>query len=61
MGDFVRKKGSIILVSSDLPELSEICDRVLIMFEGKITKELAGKDLTQEKILEFSISGRKNS
>jgi ribose transport system ATP-binding protein len=60
IGKFAAGGGSVIIVSSDLPELAEICDRVLVMFDGKITKELSGDDLTQERILECSVSGRSN-
>ena len=42
----------IIVVSSELPEIIGICDRVLVMKEGKINAELEGGSITQEKIME---------
>lgn len=42
----------IIVVSSELPEVIGICDRVLVMKEGKISAELTGDNITQEKIME---------
>jgi ABC-type sugar transport system ATPase subunit/ribose/xylose/arabinose/galactoside ABC-type transport system permease subunit len=45
---------SIILVSSDWEELIMYCDRVLVMAEGKMTGELDGKDITEEKIMHLS-------
>jgi D-xylose transport system ATP-binding protein len=42
----------IIVVSSELPEIIGICDRVLVMKEGKINAELEGGNITQDKIME---------
>lgn len=42
----------IVVVSSELPEIIGICDRVIVMKEGKISAELEGDDITQEKIME---------
>lgn len=41
----------IIVVSSELPEIIGICDRVLVMKEGRINAELTGSNITQEKIM----------
>ena len=48
---------SIILVSSEMPEIMNMCDRVYVMYEGKITGELEANELTQEKIMLYSSSG----
>ncbi|MCI8993763.1 MAG: sugar ABC transporter ATP-binding protein [Eubacterium sp.] len=42
---------AIIFISSELPEILGMCDRVLVMSEGKISGELPGEEATQEKIL----------
>lgn len=42
----------IIVVSSELPEIIGICDRVLVMKEGEIKAELTAENITQEKIME---------
>ena len=55
MGEIVKNGGAVIMVSSDLPELEGICDRVLVFHNNKIIKELKGNDLTQEKISYHSI------
>lgn len=49
-----QKGKTIILVSSDWEELIALCDRMLVMAEGKITGELAGSDISQEKIMNLS-------
>lgn len=48
---------SIIMVSSELPEILGMSDRVCVMMEGKITAVLDREELTQEKIMHYSISG----
>lgn len=40
----------IIMVSSELEELLEVCDRILIMHDGRITGEASTKELTVESI-----------
>ena len=42
---------SIIFISSELPEILGICDRVYVMDEGKIVGELSRKDASQESIM----------
>lgn len=42
---------SIIIISSEMPELIGMCDRVIIMAEGKITGELSGEEITEENIM----------
>jgi ABC-type sugar transport system ATPase subunit len=39
MNDLVRKKGAIILISSNVEELVGMCDRILVLADGKITHE----------------------
>lgn len=45
----------VIMISSELPEVIGISDRVIIMREGKLSGELKGCDLTEEKILSYAI------
>jgi len=51
MNKLVREGKSIILVSSELPEIIGMSDRVLVIFEGTITAELDKDELSQELIL----------
>jgi len=46
----------VIMISSELPEIIGISDRVLIMREGSISGELEKKDYSEEKILSYAIS-----
>jgi len=42
---------AIVLLSSELPELLGICDRIYVMSEGKIVAEMKASDATQEKVM----------
>lgn len=44
----------VIIVSSELPEILGMSDRVLVMHEGAIVAELDGKTATEEKIMVFA-------
>jgi len=41
----------ILVISSEMPELLGICDRIYVMNEGRIVGELSGKDASQETIM----------
>ncbi|KYH28183.1 MULTISPECIES: xylose ABC transporter ATP-binding protein [Clostridium] len=59
MFELVKKGISIIMVSSELPEVLGISDRVIVMHEGEIKGEFINKNLTQEMIMECAIGGEK--
>lgn len=44
----------ILMISSELPELLGMCDRILVMREGRIVQEVSREEATQEKILYYS-------
>lgn len=50
----VKSGKSIIMISSELPELMGMCDRIAVMHEGRITGELSRGEATQEKIMHFA-------
>jgi ribose transport system ATP-binding protein len=59
MVEFTREQGgAILLISSDLPEVLRMSDRILVMREGRIAGELAGVDATQERVMELAVGGR---
>ena len=57
MNDLVRKGKIVIIISSELPELLGMSDRIYVMCEGRITGELARKDATQEEIMRLATQG----
>lgn len=46
---------AIIVISSELPEVLGLSDRVLVMHQGQIKADLLNQDLTQEKIMEAAL------
>ena len=44
-----------LVISSELPELLSICDRILVLREGRISGELEGKSATQEQLLQLAL------
>ncbi len=54
INDLVKKGMSIILISSELPEILGMSDRIFVMHEGHIAGELLRADATQEKIMEIA-------
>ncbi len=61
MHDLARKGMSIILISSDLPEIINLSDRVLVISEGRVAVSLSGDDVTQEKIMSYATGGKDNA
>lgn len=57
MFELVKKGISIVMISSELPEVLALSDRVIVMHEGEIKGILENKELTQEKIMETAIGG----
>jgi ABC-type sugar transport system ATPase subunit len=41
----------VLMASSEMPELLALCDRILVLSEGRLTEELSRDEATQERIL----------
>ncbi len=54
MNELAAEGKSIIMVSSDMPELLRMSDRVIVMCEGCVTGELRIEEATQERIMEYA-------
>ena len=54
MNDLKKQGISVIFVSSEMPEVLGIADRIIVMCDGRITGEMMVQDATQEKILELA-------
>lgn len=55
INQFKQQGLSVILVSSDMPEVLGMSDRILVMYEGKITGHFAICDATQEKLMAAAV------
>ena len=51
MNDLVAQGKSVVMISSELPELLGMCDRIYVMNEGEMVAELSAAEATQEKIM----------
>jgi methyl-galactoside transport system ATP-binding protein len=51
MIDLVKQGKSVIMVSSELPELLGVCDRILVMSNGYLTGIVESKQTNQEEIM----------
>ena len=54
--DLAAKGIAVLVISSEPDELPDLCDRVLVMAEGRIVRELSGVDLSRKAIVEASYS-----
>jgi rhamnose transport system ATP-binding protein len=51
MGELARSGMAILMISSELPEILAMSDRVLVMREGRLVAEMDGREATQESII----------
>jgi len=54
MNELVKQGKSIIMISSELPEVLRMSDRIVVMCEGRVTGELNIREASQEKIMRFA-------
>jgi ribose transport system ATP-binding protein len=54
LNDLAQQGKSIIMISSELPEILRMSHRVVVMCEGRVTGVLAAKEMTQESIMKFA-------
>ena len=56
INQLVEQGKSVILISSELPEIIGMSDRILVMREGRVQGEVKdGREATQEQVLEMAI------
>ena len=55
MSKLAKQGYAIIMVSSEMPEILGMCDRIYVMCKGRITGELPVDQASQEKILELAM------
>ncbi len=61
IGNLAKQGKCIIMVSSEMPELIGVADRIMVMCEGKITGIVDGKDKNQETIMDLATKFIKTS
>ena len=58
MNELIREGKSIIMISSELPEILRMSDRIVVMSEGRLTGELPIEKASQEAIMGLATMGR---
>ena len=59
MGDLAKRGYGIVLISSEMPEILGMSDRIIVMCNGRVTGELSRNEATQEGILELAMEKSK--
>jgi ribose transport system ATP-binding protein len=54
VGEIAKQKVAVLFISSELPEVVGIAQRVLVMREGRIVADLRGADINQETIIAYA-------
>jgi ribose transport system ATP-binding protein len=57
MGELMKRGAAILMISSELPEILGMSDRVIVMREGRIAGEFTRAEASQEKILSCALGG----
>jgi ribose transport system ATP-binding protein len=57
MNELTEQGAGILMISSDLPEVLGMSDRILVMAGGRITGELSGEEATQERVMTLATQG----
>ena len=59
INELAEKGKSIVMISSELPEILGMCDRIYVMNKGMIVGEVMAKDASQEKIMQYIMQSNK--
>lgn len=59
MMNLLKQGKAIIMVSSDMPEIVSMSDRIMVMKDGRLVGELTRDEVSEENILEYSIGGKR--
>lgn len=58
IGDLASQGRAIVLISSYLPELLNMCDRILVMHEGRVAGEIERPEFSEERIVALATGAR---
>ncbi|MDO4269858.1 MAG: sugar ABC transporter ATP-binding protein [Eubacteriales bacterium] len=51
LGKLVQQGKAVVMISSEIPELMGVCDRIMVMCEGNLSGEVKRADFSQERIM----------
>ena len=57
MHDLTRQGAGVIMISSELPEVLGMSDRIMVMRQGTIAKQLSRAEASEEAIMKYAVGG----
>ncbi len=57
INDLCADNKAVVMISSELPEIMAMADRIVVLHEGQVTAEVEKKDFSQEVLLKYAIGG----
>jgi ribose transport system ATP-binding protein len=48
---------AVVVISSELPELLALADRIVVLREGRVTGKVRGSEMTAERVMTLAVSG----
>ena len=60
MGELTRQGVAVVMISSELPEVLGMSDRVIVMHEGRVCGEFVRGEATQERIMETILTSEED-
>ncbi len=57
INDLCESRKAVLMISSELPEIMSMADRIFVIHEGRITGEILKNDFSQETLLKYAIGG----
>ena len=61
ISELATQGAGILMISSELTEVLQICDRILVMHQGSICAEFSKNEASKEKILECALMGNNHN
>jgi ribose transport system ATP-binding protein len=58
--DLAKNGAGVIFISNELDEVLALCDRTLVMFNGRLVKEVINKNTTKDELLFYVMGGKEN-
>jgi ribose transport system ATP-binding protein len=60
MNQLAQEGVGVLMISSELPEVLGVSDRILVMHEGRVTGEFSRNEATQDDIMRAATGGKGN-
>jgi len=57
MRQYVEAGGAILLYSTEIPELVHLADRVMVLYQGRVAREIGAADLNEDRIVRAALGG----